>query len=315
MKKALITGVNGQLGSHLADFLLAKGYEVHGSVRPGADRTLVPLGVRIHDALGSERFRFLLEKIGPDEIYNLAAASSVAQSWESPIASGDSAGLDVTRLLTAVRLYCPRARVYQASSSEMFGKYAESPASELTSINPQSPYACAKAYGHFIAGSFRQRGLYVVSGICFNAEGPRRRPTFVTRKISLAVAAIVKGITYFESPKQTELVLGDLTARRDWGYAGDYVEAMWLTMQLDEPEDFVIATGAQHSVAEFCDVAFSFVGLDWQKYVRTDPEFKRPAEISLLVGDPRKIEAFTGWKAKTGFVELVRMMIDHDLRG
>lgn len=308
MKKALITGISGQLGSHLADFLLAKGYEVHGSVRPGADRTLVPLGVRIHDALGSERFRFLLEKTSPDEIYNLAAASSVAQSWESPIASGDSAGLDVTRLLTAVRLHCPKARVYQASSSEMFGKYAESPASELTPINPQSPYACAKAYGHFIAGSFRQRGLYVVSGICFNAEGPRRRPAFVTRKISLAVAAIAGG-------KEKELVLGDLTARRDWGYAGDYVEAMWLTLQLSGPEDFVIATGHQHSVAEFCEVAFSHVGLDWTKYVRTDPEFKRPAEISLLVGDPRKIEAFTNWKAETGFVELVRTMVDHDLRG
>lgn len=307
--KALITGINGQLGSHLADLLLAKGYEVHGTVRPTADLSRLQHldgKVRVHPILGPQAFRFILEREEPDEIYNLAAASSVSASWNAPVGTGDSAGLDVVRLLDAVKETCPKAKLYQASSSEMFGQVPGrmGKVCESSALHPRSPYAAAKAFAHHSVVCFRESfGLFAVSGICFNAEGPRRGAEFVTRKITRGVAAIKAGET-------DRLALGNLSARRDWGYAAEYAEAMWLMLQQNEPEDCIIATGAQHSVQDFCELAFAHAGMDWKDYVVVDPAFARPADVDSLVGDPSKILVKCGWKAKTGFKELVKMMVD-----
>lgn len=314
MKRALITGITGQVGSHMADLLLSKGYEVHGLYRQSSApnfKNIAHIRDRIHlhpgDLCDQLSLVAVLAKVCPDEVYNFAAQSFVPASWVQPVLVGDSTGLGVTRLLEAVRLTCPKTRVYQASTSEMFGKVRETPQTELTPFHPRSPYGCAKAYGHFMVQNARESyGTYAVSGICFNCEGPRRGVEFVTRKISLAVGAIARG-------EQKELLLGNVAAQRDWGYVGDYVEAMWLTLQQEMAEDYVIATGVEHSVAEFCQLAFARVGMDWDRHVRLDPAFTRPAEVDLLVGDPRKIESLCGWKATTTFQGLVEMMVDADL--
>ncbi len=326
MKKALITGITGHIGGHLAELLFDKGYEVHGIVR----RTSKPINVLAQTHPGnrhrlkfhSDRLKFhsadlcdqaslnkTMATIQPDEIYNLAAQSFVPTSFAQPELTGDITGLGVTRMLEAMRACCPKARFYQASSSEMFGKVRETPQTELTPFHPRSPYGAAKAYGHWITVNARESyGLYAVSGICFNCEGPNRGAEFVTRKITLAAAAIKKG-------RQEKLMLGNLDARRDWGFVGDYVDAMWRTLQQEKPDDYVIATGVQHSVREFCEYAFNHVGLDWAKYVFVDPQFHRPAEVDLLVGNPTKIFEKCGWKAITSFRDLVRLMVDADMAG
>lgn len=318
MKRALITGIGGQIGSHLADLLLARGYAVHGTERHSAASSSRPRknGVLYWsaDLCDQRSLDRVMETVQPDEVYNLAAQSFVPVSWTQPALTGDCTGLGVTRMLEAVKKFCPKARFYQASSSEMFGKVRETPQTELTPFHPRSPYGAAKAYGHYMTQNFRESfGLYAVSGICFNCEGPRRGHEFVTRKISLAVARIFKELN--GRGPVSNLTLGNLDARRDWGYAGDYVEAMWLALQQDVPRDYVIATGVQHSVAEFCAAAFARVNLDWRLYVRTDPAFVRPAEVDLLVGDPGRIRTHCGWEAKTGFIDLVNMMVDNDLGG
>jgi GDPmannose 4,6-dehydratase len=313
--KALITGITGQVGSHLADLLLEKGYEVHGIVRHTSTSSLDRIRhlegkIELHSADLCDQYSLaqVLKEARPDEVYNLAAQSFVMASWTQPVLTGDSTGLGVTRMLEAIRHNRPGARFYQASSSEMFGKVSESPQNERTPFYPRSPYAAAKAYGHQITVNYRESyGLYAVSGICFNCEGPRRGTEFVTRKITMGAAAIKHG-------RSKELVLGNIEARRDWGYAGDYVDAMWRTLQQPTAEDYVIATGVQHSVKDLCEVAFDQVGLDWRKYVRLDEMFKRPAEVDVLVGDPRKILERTGWKATTSFEALVKMMVDHDVQ-
>jgi len=314
VKRALISGITGQVGSHLADFLLEKGYEVHGIVRrtstPNFDRiSHIKSRVTIHSADLCDQFSLasLLKEVKPHEVYNLAAQSFVPTSWSQPVLTGDSTALGVTRMLEAIRHTWPEARFYQASSSEMFGKVQQTPQSETTPFYPRSPYGVAKIYGHWITVNYRESfGLYAVSGICFNCEGPRRGAEFVTRKISLAVGAIKRG-------EQDTLLLGNVDARRDWGFAGDYVDAMWRTLQQPEPNDYVIATGVQHSVAEFCQLAFDRAGLDWKNHVVVDPALKRPAEVDLLVGDPSKIFRQAGWIANTRFASLVEMMVDADL--
>lgn len=315
MKRALITGIGGQIGSHLADFLLDKGYDVHGVVRhtsaPNLERIshlreLVPLYTA--DLCDQSSLNAIMRKVQPDEVYNLAAQSFVPVSWSQPVLTGDSTALGVARMLEAVRTECPTARFYQASSSEMFGKVRETPQTELTPFYPRSPYGVAKVFGHQICVNYRESyGLYAVSGICFNCEGPRRGMEFVTRKISRGAVACARN-------KDSKLTLGNLEARRDWGYVLDYVDAIWRTLQQDIPEDYVIATGMQHSVREFCEVAFETVGLDWKDHVVTDPAFIRPAEVDLLVGDPRKILNQCGWRAKTEFKDLVRLMVLADFR-
>ncbi len=308
MKRALITGVGGQIGSHLADYLLENGYEVHGLVRRTSTPAKVRKGVNLvsADLCDQSSLDSVLRTVKPDEIYNLAAQSFVPTSWTQPVLTADVTGLGVLRMLEAVRHTCPGARLYQSSSSEMFGKVRETPQNELTPLHPRSPYGVSKAFGHLMVQVYRESfGLYAVGGICFNCEGPRRGTEFVTRKITRAVAAIAK-------MQQKELVLGNLDARRDWGYAGDYVRAIHLSLQQDKPADYVIATGTQHSVAEFCAAAFARVDLDWKKFVRTDPEFIRPAEVDLLVGDSSKIRAL-GWSPLVGFRELVQMMVDADV--
>jgi GDPmannose 4,6-dehydratase len=314
-KRALITGITGQDGSYLAELLLDKGYEVHGMVRRAStekfdriehlrDRLTLHQG----DLLDQRSLVDTLRAARPDEIYNLAAMSFVALSWVQPTLTADFTGVGVTRILEAMREACPEARFYQASSSEMFGKVREVPQNEATPLYPRSPYGVAKVYGHFITINYRESyDLHATSGILFNHESPRRGLEFVTRKITWHAAAIKHGL-------RDKLALGNLDAQRDWGYAKDYVEAMWLMLQQEEAEDFVIATGHTHSVRECVEVAFDEAGLsDWQRYVEIDSQFVRPAEVDLLIGDPSKARERLGWEPRTSFEELIRLMTRADL--
>jgi len=314
-KRALITGITGQDGSYLAEFLLKQGYEVIGMVR----RTSTVNFERINhiqeritlvtgDLLDEVSLINMLRDHRPNEVYNLAAQSFVQTSWPQPVFTGETTALGVTRMLDAVRLADPDIRFYQASSSEMFGKVVEVPQTETTPFYPRSPYGVAKVYGHWITVNYRESyAMYACSGILFNHESPRRGLEFVTRKISHAVARIKLGL-------DRELRLGTLDAQRDWGFAGDYVEAMWMMLQQGQPDDYVIATGETHSVREFCELAFGHVGLDYQAYVVQDERFMRPAEVDLLIGNPAKARETLGWKPKTSFPELVQMMVDADLQ-
>ena len=314
-RRALITGITGQDGSYLAEFLLEKGYKVYGMVRRASSdhfERIAHLEARIElregDLLDQLSIITLLHAIEPHEIYNLAAQSFVPTSWEQPILTSEATALGVTRMLEAIRLVDRSIRFYQASSSEMFGKVRESAQNEKTPFYPRSPYGVAKVYGHYLTVNYRESyGVYAVSGILFNHESPRRGRQFVSRKISLGAAAIKLGLA-------TQLRLGNLDAKRDWGYAGDYVDAMWTMMQQSTPDDFVIATGETHTVRELCQIAFARVGLDWEKYVVVDATHVRPAEVDLLIGDAGKARRVLGWRQKVSFRELVEMMVDADLR-
>ncbi|MDL1892253.1 GDP-mannose 4,6-dehydratase [Sphingobacteriales bacterium CHB3] len=314
MKKALITGVTGQDGSYLAELLLAKGYQVTGMVRRASTENFeriehirTKIKIAQADLLDQLSLIDLIEEAQPDEIYNLAAQSFVPTSWIQPALTGEFTALGVTKMLEAIRLMNRKIKFYQASSSEMFGKVLEIPQTEKTPFYPRSPYGVAKVYGHFITVNYRESyDMFAVSGILFNHESPRRGLEFVTRKITDAVARIKLGLA-------KELRLGNLDAKRDWGFAGDYVEAMWLMLQQKEPQDFVIATGETHSVREFAQIAFDHVGLNWKKYVKVDKKFFRPAEVDQLVGSPNKAKRILGWKPRVNFEGLVRMMVDADL--
>ena len=315
MPTALITGVTGQDGSYLAECLLAKGYRVVGVVRRTSHDSYERIGHLLDrveivpaDLLDQHSLTTVVRDIAPDEVYNLAAQSFVPTSWSQPVLTGEFTALGVTRLLEAIRLAHPTARVYQASSSEMFGKAVAVPQNEHTPFHPRSPYGVAKVYSHWITVNYRESyGLYAVSGILFNHESPRRGLEFVTRKITHGVARIKLGLA-------TELRLGNLEARRDWGYAGDYVEAMWRMLQQPIADDYVIGTGETHSVQEFAELAFAHVGLDWHRHVTVDPQFVRPAEVDMLQADAAKARAVLGWRPKVGFSDLVMMMVDADLR-
>jgi GDPmannose 4,6-dehydratase len=310
----VVTGVTGQDGSYLAELLLAKGYEVIGVVRRTSHDSYERIGHlldRLHvvaaDLLDQHSLTTVIRDAQPHEVYNLAAQSFVPTSWSQPVLTGEFTALGVTRLLEAIRLAHPEARFYQASSSEMFGKATETPQRETTPFYPRSPYGVAKVYGHWITVNYRESyGLHAVSGILFNHESPRRGLEFVSRKVTDAVARIKRG-------KATELRLGNLEARRDWGFAGDYVDAMWRMLQQDEPRDYVIGTGETHSVRELCEVAFGHVGLDWQKYVKVDPRFVRPAEVDILLADAGRARRDLGWAPQVSFEKLVTMMVDADL--
>jgi len=320
-KKALITGITGQDGSYLAELLLAKGYEVHGLIRRASTFNTSRLE-GIYDDPHSGQARLFLHygdlsdasalarlvgKIQPAEIYNLAAQSHVRVSFDSPEYTADIGATGTVRLLEAIRETGIRPRFYQASSSEMFGKVREVPQTEQTPFYPRSPYGCAKVYAYWITVNYREAyGLFACNGILFNHESPRRGETFVTRKITRAVAHIQAGL-------QDKLYLGNLDAKRDWGYAKEYVEAMWLMLQQEQPDDYVIATGEAHSVREFLEVAFAHVGLDWRKHVEIDPRYYRPAEVDLLLGDASKARRQLGWVPRTKFVELVKLMVDADI--
>jgi GDPmannose 4,6-dehydratase len=313
-KRALITGISGQDGSYLAELLLEKGYEVHGLIR-GTTGThyerLEPFVDRLHlhtgDLLDEGSLVDVLRTSEPDEIYNLAAMSSVAESWRLAIATAEFTAVGVTRLLEGVKEACPNARFYQASSSEMFGRAREMPQSEKTPFYPRSPYGVSKVYGHFITVNYRESfGLHASSGILFNHESPRRGEVFVTRRISRGVAAIKLGLS-------DELVLGNLDVKRDWGYAKEYVEAMWLMLQQDEPDDYVIGAGRSNSVRDLVDAAFECVGLKSEDHVRIDPALVRPADIDELIADPTKAREELGWEAKVSFEEMVAMMVEADL--
>jgi GDPmannose 4,6-dehydratase len=313
-KRALITGITGQDGSYLAELLLDEGYEVVGMVRRSStlnferiahiqDRLTLVAG----DLLDEISLINILRENPPQEVYNLAAQSFVQTSWNQPVLTGETTALGVTRLLDAIRTVNPEIRFYQASSSEMFGKVQEVPQKESTPLYPRSPYGVAKVYGHWITVNYRESyDLHASSGILFNHESPRRGFEFVTRKVTHSVARIAHGL-------DEKLALGNLDSQRDWGYAADYVRAMWLMLQQDHPDDFVVATGETHSVRELCEVAFGHAGLDWEKYVVIDERFLRPAEVDLLVGDASKAETTLGWERKVGFAELVGMMVDADL--
>ena len=313
-KTAVVTGVTGQDGSYLAELLLAKGYEVIGVVRRTSHDSYERIGHlldRLHvvaaDLLDQHSLTTVIRDAQPHEVYNLAAQSFVPTSWSQPVLTGEFTALGVTRLLEAIRLAHPEARFYQASSSEMFGKATETPQRETTPFYPRSPYGVAKVYGHWITVNYRESyGLHAVSGILFNHESPRRGLEFVSRKVTDAVARIKRG-------KATELRLGNLEARRDWGFAGDYVDAMWRMLQQDEPRDYVIGTGETHSVRELCEVAFGHVGLDWQRYVKVDPRFVRPAEVDILLADAGRARRDLGWAPQVSFEKLVTMMVDADL--
>ena len=319
MKKAFITGITGQDGSYLADLLLEKGYEVHGMVRRHS--TLYRSRLEHLDEFKGKTFFLhygdmtdelsltqLLTKIQPDEIYNLAAQSHVRISFDIPVFTSDTTGLGTLRLLEAMRQVCPKARFYQASSSEMYGKVREVPQTELTPFYPRSPYACAKLFAHAQCVNYRESyGLHISCGLLFNHESPRRGENFVTRKITKGVADIKNG-------KSKKLVLGNLDAKRDWGYAKESVEAMWLMLQQETPDDYVIATGENHSVEEFVEIAFSSVGLNWKEYVTFDERLLRPAEVDELIGDARKAKEKLGWEPKTTFQELVSLMVAEDLK-
>ena len=314
MKKALITGITGQDGSYLAEFLLEKGYRVAGLVRRSSTLNFERIA-HIQDQIqlisgdltDQHSLHSALQECDPDEVYNLGAQSFVQTSWSQPILTGDITGLGVTRLLDAVRVFNPKIRFYQASSSEMFGKVHEVPQTEVTPFYPRSPYGVAKVYGHWITVNYRESyDLFCVSGILFNHESPRRGLEFVTRKVTDGVARIKLGFA-------NELRLGNMDAKRDWGFAADYVRAMWLMLQQDQPEDYVIATGKTHSVEDLVEVAFGHVGLDWREFVVQDPRFMRPAEVDLLIGDSTKAERGLGWTPTVSFDELIRMMVDADI--
>jgi len=313
-KRALITGVTGQDGSHLAELLLDKGYEVFGVTRRASTENverIAHLADRITllqgDLLDPSSLDAALREARPAEVYNLAAQSFVPTSWNQPVLTAEFTAVGVTRMLEAIRAVDPEIRFYQASSSEMFGKVREVPQNELTPFHPRSPYGVAKTYGHYITVNYRESyGLFAASGILFNHEGPRRGLEFVTRKISDGVARIKLGLA-------DQLRLGNLAAERDWGFAGDYVEAMWLMLQQDEPADYVIATGQPHSVRDFAELAFERAGIDWERHVVSDPAFLRPAEVDRLVGDSSKARAELGWEPRTSFRELVELMVDADL--
>ncbi len=313
-KVAFITGITGQDGSYLAELLLSKGYKVYGMVRRASvekferiahimDRIELIQG----DLLDQYSLISALKKAQPTEVYNLAAQSFVPTSWAQPVLTSEFTAIGVTRMLESIRLVDPKIRFYQASSSEMYGKVLETPQTENTPFYPRSPYGVAKVYGHYITVNYRESyDLFAVSGILFNHESPRRGLEFVTRKVTDGVARIKRGLS-------SELRLGNLDARRDWGFAGDYVEAMWLMLQQDTPDDYVIATGETHTVKELVQVAFDHAGLDWEKYVKLDPAFIRPAEVELLIGDPAKAKKQLGWTPKVSFEQLVKMMVDSDI--
>jgi len=313
-KRALITGITGQDGSYLAEFLLDQGYEVFGLVRRTSTvnfSRIDHIQDRIHlisgDMLDQTSLQLALQQSQPNEVYNLAAQSFVQTSWTQPVFTGDVTALGVTRLLDAIRHIGPTIRFYQASSSEMFGKVREVPQRETTPLYPRSPYGVAKVYGHWITVNYRESyDMHATSGILFNHESERRGIEFVTRKVTYNAAKIKLGLA-------TELRLGNLDARRDWGFAGDYVRAMWLMLQQDKPDDYVIATGETHSVEELVSVAFDYVGLDWHNHVVQDPQFMRPAEVDFLVGDASKARRVLGWEPKVTFADLIRMMVDADL--
>jgi GDPmannose 4,6-dehydratase len=313
-KTALITGITGQDGSYLAEFLLEKGYEVVGMIRRSSTVTFGRIEhiqdrlTLVHgDLLDQTSLIDVMREYKPDEIYNLAAQSFVPVSWKQPVLTGEFTALGVTRMLEAMRSMVPGARFYQASSSEMFGKVREVPQNEHTPFYPRSPYGVAKVYGHWITINYRESyDLFACSGILFNHESPRRGLEFVTRKVTYGVAQIKLGLAQ-------ELHLGNLDSRRDWGYAGDYVKAMWLMLQQDHPDDYVVGMGETHSVREVCKVAFEHVGLNWEDCVISDPAFYRPAEVDLLVSDPTKARKELGWEANISFEELIRMMVDADL--
>jgi GDPmannose 4,6-dehydratase len=312
-RRALITGVTGQDGSYLAEFLLQKGYEVWGMVRRASTESyerIEHIREQLHfvqaDLLDPHSLVTAIAQSEPDEVYNLAAQSFVPTSWHQPVLTAEFTAVGVTRLLEAIRQINPEIRFYQASSSEMFGKVRETPQTELTPFHPRSPYGVAKAYGHYITVNYRESyGMHASSGILFNHESPRRGLEFVTRKVTHGVARIKLGLT-------DHLSLGNLDAKRDWGFAGDYVQAMWMMLQQDEPDDYVVATGETHTVERLVEVAFEHAGLDWRDYVRTDPAFIRPAEVDLLVGDPSKAGEKLGWSPIVDFERLVRMMVDAD---
>ena len=321
MKKALITGITGQDGSYLAELLLEKGYEVHGIIRRSSsfntgriehlyqDFHVNDARVFLHygDLADSSALSRLLEKIQPDEIYNLAAQSHVRVSFDIPEYTADVVALGTIRILDAIKETEIKTKFYQASTSELYGKVVETPQTEKTPFYPRSPYACAKLYSYWITVNYRESyDMYACNGILFNHESPRRGETFVTKKITHAIARILK-------KEQDKLYLGNLDAKRGWGYAKDYVEAMWLMLQQDKAEDYVIATGETHSVREFLDEAFGLVGLDWKKYVEIDSRYYRPAEVDLLLGNPAKAKEKLGWKPKTTFKELVKIMLEYDL--
>ena len=321
MKKALITGITGQDGSYLAELLLAKGYEVHGIIRRASTFNTgridhlykdphvngVHLFLHYGDIADSTNLIKLLYRIQPEEIYHLAAQSHVRVSFDIPEYTGDVTGLGTVRILEAIRETGLKSRFYQASSSEMFGKVAEVPQRETTPFHPRSPYAAAKVYAYWATVNYRESyDMFACNGILFNHESPRRGETFVTRKITRAVAHIKAGL-------QDKLFLGNLDAKRDWGYAKEYVEAMWLMLQQEKPDDYVIATGETHSVEEFLEEAFSCVDLDWRQFVKIDPKYLRPAEVDLLIGDASKAKAALGWQPTVTFKELVRLMVDADM--
>jgi GDPmannose 4,6-dehydratase len=317
MKKAFITGITGQDGSYLAELLLEKGYKVYGLTRRTSTQNFERIEHIIHnpnlelvsgDLLDQHSLTVALQAIQPDEVYNLAAQSFVKTSWDQPVLTGEFTALGVTRMLEAVRFACPQARFYQASSSEMFGKVVEVPQTETTPFYPRSPYGVAKAYGHWITVNYRESfNLYAVSGILFNHESPRRGLEFVTRKIANAVARIKLG-------KQEYLELGNLDAKRDWGYAKDYVEAMWLMLQQDTPDDYVVATGETHSVGEFVQLSCQVAGItDWQSIYKHNPKYDRPAEVDLLIGNPAKAKQKLGWEPKVNFHELVKIMTEAEI--
>ncbi|MCX6853656.1 MAG: GDP-mannose 4,6-dehydratase [Verrucomicrobia bacterium] len=322
MKKALITGITGQDGSYLAELLLAKGYEVHGIIRRASnfntqriDHLYVDphkktnLHLHYGDLTDSVALVKLIHELKPDEVYNLGAQSHVRVSFDVPESTGDIVGLGTLRILEAIREagVVDKVRFYQASSSEMFGKVQEVPQTEKTPFWPRSPYACAKVYGYWLTVNYRESyGIHASNGILFNHESPRRGETFVTRKITRAATRIKMGL-------QDRLYLGTLDAKRDWGFAGEYVEMMWLMLQQDQPDDYVVATNETHSVREFCQESFQLLGLDWEKYVSYDARYERPAEVELLIGDPAKAKRQLGWEPKVKFKELVKLMIDADL--
>jgi GDPmannose 4,6-dehydratase len=314
MKRALITGITGQDGSYLAEFLLGKGYEVHGMVRRASTETFERIAhikdkIALHqaDLLDELSLIKIMQDANPDEIYNLAAMSFVPTSWDQPILTGEFTAIGVVRILEAMRRVCAKARFYQASSSEMFGKVREVPQTELTPFYPRSPYGVSKAFGHYITVNYRESyDLFAVSGILFNHESPRRGMEFVTRKVTDGVARIKLGLS-------KELRMGNLDSERDWGFAGDYVEAMWMMLQQPAPDDYVVATGVARSVRDFVKTAFNYVGLDWQKYVVTDQALIRPAEVAHLMGDSSKARRVLKWQPRVDFEGLVKMMVDADI--
>ncbi len=313
-RRALITGITGQDGAYLAEFLLGKGYEVHGMVRRASTESFERID-HLHDSLTLHQADLLdqlsivrlIDEVRPREVYNLAAQSFVPTSWLQPLLTGEFTGLGVTRVLEAIRLVDTSIRFYQASSSEMFGKVRQTPQDEQTPFWPRSPYGVAKVYGHWITVNYRESyDIFGCSGILFNHESPRRGKEFVSRKVTDAVARIKLG-------RQQKLKLGNLDAKRDWGFAGDYVKAMWLMLNREKPEDFVVATGKEHSVREMVELAFDHVDLDWHDHVETDPKLFRPAEVNTLRGNPTKAREVLGWEPEVSFAELIRMMVDADL--